>query len=635
MQVNRAVHIIFAGWLSLVMQTGSADAESGVEAILQNIQAVIDNRSERGFTETAEQLRNLAEAAWGQQNLQDGLILDGPDIALKLKLVDQIDEWLTPSQRDQLLTSIFRQLDNNETIQTLSPHAVSELTWVVRELNGSSGLQASIAKIWLGRATNLETADTNSLAGLYVTISKSLDTDAQKAQLVTTAWDRMLADQGKPDALQGDGLHAWLRLASWIARDLSSDQRSLIQEWLLDHVAYNDEQLLSLDSTSVRYLVRTLRATSLPTIEINYILAHWIDRSDNFDASDPYDLRDFANRLKYGPDLPSTQQARSKAASLILDRYLTDRAYLNHFLEVEDLSWHINVLGMVWTPEQQQQFARFYYRYLLLDSQRQHEPSLVELKVLGKILNNAGLDTGGLPLAGYAEAVSDALERADRLGGHYYWNAKFIAAPLRSESSKQRIHDVLIGESGQVNLDAGRILAFIHLLTGQTDAWKREVSQHLETANTPDQQAAWMLLSSYAQEIEAIRWAPLIRRDLLLKAMKTAESEPIRLEVIDWYVWRLIETNQYEEADRVIRDQLQPMTSDQAVGLYDRLQSELAEAKSSIRVSGARNESVVDILRRRIRRLEQNIASPPDDDKPQSSRREALELLRDQLSAYR
>lgn len=149
-----------------------------------------------------------------------------------------------------------------------------------------------------------------------------------------------------------------------------------------------------------------------------------------------------------------------------------------------------------------------------------------------------------------------------------------------------------------------------------------------------DARTAWLLLDAYGREIERASWDPLAGREVIESAISEAASDAMKLEAVNWLIWRLIESHRSLEAKRLAEQYQALLTSpDAQVALKE--QQTTAEfwhtaSTSTIRERRARGWEASQ-LRERIALLEQGQGG--NDAGSRQLREKALAKLRDRLAA--
>lgn len=124
-----------------------------------------------------------------------------------------------------------------------------------------------------------------------------------------------------------------------------------------------------------------------------------------------------------------------------------------------------------------------------------------------------------------------------------------IATPFSSETAKKKLEAQTTSPDPIRRIMSYRSFAMVHKLEGNLKDWQDYLKKQSRLpAPSPDAAAELMMARAFADELETQGRTPLIRKDLIESAIKTADSPRIKFEAYRMLFIRYIEVKQYDMA---------------------------------------------------------------------------------------
>jgi hypothetical protein len=329
------------------------------------------------------------------------------------------------------------------------------------------------------------------------------------------------------------GLECVEKLVVALASDLDEDARAVWARGILDAFAANEQDIQSMDEKKFTSLARTIGLLDKKT-SAAMTTARLSSRSSWSNNS----IDTLLSRMK---SMALTRNEQTGKLIARLDAELVGR----------DLDWETcrtvsRAYAKAGDRRRAQLWTKRMYETILGSKKSRDESGLMSLYCLADDLYDRLLTRKGIGYNEYAAAVAERA-RQGSLGGakpgsegkqlliachslDFLWGA-----PLQSAESQKIVRDALIDPEGVARVKVGKVLSWSYRNRGPDfKAWKKHLDDQLARKDLRgDARAAWLMIKAHCDAVRLEPVNPARGIPWLKQAVIAAESEPLRLAVVD------------------------------------------------------------------------------------------------------
>ncbi|MCP4378447.1 MAG: hypothetical protein GY794_20020, partial [bacterium] len=189
------------------------------------------------------------------------------------------------------------------------------------------------------------------------------------------------------------------------------------------------------------------------------------------------------------------------------------------------------------------------------------------LKTVAIILSKAGLTGKNKGYPCFAEALA-SMARQGKVKITLCDSAPVYCMPLGTEATRQTVRDTLLDSTGRPRLGVGKLLGWTYRQAGELKTWKKYVNGKIDDdATGGDAKAIWLMIKAHDDSCRPGLVAPIVGIRSLKKAVTIAQSESVRLVVLDELTTYYIRKNRPGVAVEIIASIAQQFSDQGAVQL--------------------------------------------------------------------
>jgi hypothetical protein len=206
--------------------------------------------------------------------------------------------------------------------------------------------------------------------------------------------------------------------------------------------------------------------------------------------------------------------------------------------------------------------------------------TLGTLDDIADVFVQAGLTGKGKGYPAFAQAIVSLIHKNVPVN---IWIAERYSYMLGTPEALQIVGNEFVDAKGNPNLVAARVITWGHANQQDLPAWRKLLQEKYQASSaTGDQKAIWLMIQAHAlavPESTGVMYSPLAGKDCLEEALSSAQSQSVKLMVIEDLVDGYIEERCFDAAVKAANDLKDSLTSAEMVVKFGTMKKKIQQAK--------------------------------------------------------
>jgi hypothetical protein len=397
------------------------------------------------------------------------------------------------------------------------------------------------------------------LARLAGTVRKYSQADKLKTSLTALISTKHIPNT---KTIQDAGLRAIAQLVEALGVGFSEDDEKAWIDGIRRAFASSNEMITALGSSQCTTLVNTLTALGDPnagSLAMAWLAskgdANWTGKSLK-EMTAAVMLAASAGDEK-GAEMMDKLAATAMSGELKISEKLT-------ICQTFSKAW-----GQMGKGAKAQQWAMTAYEIAVGTKAARDQADMGTLGMVARILSKSGLTGKDKGYPCFADALA-GMARAGKVEVALCKSAPIHCKPLGTAATRQTVRDTLLDSAGVPRLAVGKLLGWTYRTAGEMETWKKYVDARIgDDSVTGDAKAIWLMIKAYDDSIRPRSVYPAAGIRSLKKAVMIAQSQPVRLVVLDELTTYFMRINRPGVAVDIIASIAQQFSGQAAVQLEE------------------------------------------------------------------